>query len=165
MPKPDLTSLPTAVRDLWRDVELRSGNNIDWRDVTECDGRMSNRFHGDIPVIECKAYTESGLTEELMHLVMKLDGFPDLWGPLTGCLKSAAAMLGGLQEHIPIFPKLRKMGYEPSAEAAVQRQLRQLEETHQPEFGRIAHEPCLSGNVRDGVCSVACRDLSRSCAG
>jgi hypothetical protein len=143
MPKPDLTSLPPAVLDLWRDVELRSGNNIVWRVVTQCAGCMSTHLDGDIPVIECKEYTESGLAEELMHLLMRLDGSPDLWVPPSGPLKDALEMLGGLREHILIFPKLRQMGYDPSAEEAVEKQLRDLVETHQPEFSRIDQEPCL----------------------
>ena len=146
MPKPDLNSLPPSVRQLWLDVETLAGHAIEWRDDPDLPARMGCCFDNKTPVIECRDYTVGSVAEELKHLHLSLEGFPDIRVicSVDGIDLAARLLNNNVLHHHIIFPELLKMGFDRWDYGAdgLKCYINKLP-GESANFNRIQSEPCL----------------------
>jgi hypothetical protein len=132
--------------DEWRtEIESRAGYPIDWQPAPCLDGAMDSGWTERRPVIRYRDYSEAGVAEELLHLLLDLDGYPRLAADEIRTLdRTTATMLQNILQHAIIFPRLRALGYQPDQGEceATARQLRRLDE-QKLDVSRLADEAAL----------------------
>jgi hypothetical protein len=106
-------NLPPEVEAIKGEIEQRSGEEVWFTPSDDISGAMTAKWiGGNEPVVFFKEYSHAGAAEELLHLILDLDGCFRMQIPNGGQLiTSAAIVLHNLLQHAVIFPRLETMDY------------------------------------------------------
>lgn len=135
--------LPDKVEKLVKEVEKLTGTSIKWEEADTLRGRMSNDLVDGAPTIRYREFSIGAAAEELLHLKLRLSGYPRLKCPENlNITRQVMDMLQNVIEHQIIYPELESIGFKPrkTQASAVLKQFKQLSEV---ELGRLSKEPEL----------------------